>query len=147
MRPGKWRPPIFVAECEGKPEWESAPKPAIAEPRVQRALELFHQKHSIRLDDLNKHVGLSPSRFRHLFKQEVGLSPTHYFGLARLRQARMLLESSFLSVKEVAALVGVNDVSHFVRRYKLVYGETPSQTRLRSAVPSNASPIATSANK
>ncbi len=57
------------------------------------------------------------------------MSPKHYLRLARLEQAKELLEHSFLRVKEITALVGVNDVSHFVRDYKALYGHTPSQTR------------------
>ena len=37
--------------------------------------------------------------------------------------------TTFLRVKEVAASVGWNDVSHFVRDYKATYRQTPSQTR------------------
>jgi len=32
-------------------------------------------------------------------------------------------------VKEIAARVGANDISHFLRQYKAVYGQTPSETR------------------
>jgi transcriptional regulator GlxA family with amidase domain len=43
-----------------------------------------------------------------------------------------LLKSSFLTIKEVAVRVGVNDVSHFVRDYKALFGQTPSEARRRS---------------
>lgn len=46
-----------------------------------------------------------------------------------MERARQLLLNSFLSVKEIAGVVGINDISHFVRDYKALYGQTPSQTR------------------
>jgi len=76
-------------------------------------------------------LNLSTSRFRHLFKEELGISPNHYLKIVRLEGAKELLENSFLRVKEITALVGSNDVSHFVRDYKAFFGETPSQTRHR----------------
>jgi transcriptional regulator GlxA family with amidase domain len=102
------------------------------DPRIQRALDLLQQNHAPQSDDLAMTLNLSPSRFRHLFKEELGISPHHYLMNARLHRARALLENSFLRVKEVAALVGVNDLSHFVRDYKMLFNETPTQTRTRS---------------
>ena len=61
-----------------------------------------------------------------------GLLPRRYIRLVQLRKAKRLLEESFLTVKEVAAEVGMNDISHFGREYKLHYGQTPSETRLSS---------------
>jgi hypothetical protein len=49
-----------------------------------------------------------------------------------MERARHLLETSFLSVKEIAHQVGLNDESHFVRDFKKAYGEPPTRYRLRS---------------
>lgn len=107
------------------------------DPRILWALELFEKKASARVSDVAANLNLSSSRFRHLFKQELGLSPKHYLKLRRLKQAKKLLENSFLRVKEVTTIVGANDVSHFSRDYKAVYRQTPSQTRaLFARVPS-----------
>jgi AraC family transcriptional regulator, arabinose operon regulatory protein len=102
------------------------------DPRIQRALELIKQGHPRQIGDIATYFNLSSSRFRHLFKKEVGMSPKHCLRLVRLERAKELLENSFLRLKEVTAVVGVNDISHFVRDYKMLYGQTPSQTRARS---------------
>jgi transcriptional regulator GlxA family with amidase domain len=83
----------------------------------------------ITVDRFAKRVRLSSSRFRHLFTQATGISFARYVKEKRLTQARYLMEHSLLSVKEVTASIGVNDVSHFVRDYKLLYGERPSDSR------------------
>jgi transcriptional regulator GlxA family with amidase domain len=104
--------------------------------RVQKALELLQQSSvggPIRLADIAATVHVSSSHLRHLFKRETGTSVTHYVRLLRLRRAKELLETSFLSVKEVMSAVGFNDFSHFVREYKATFGRTPSETR-RSVV-------------
>jgi AraC family transcriptional regulator of arabinose operon len=100
------------------------------DPRILRALELFQKSTSAHVSDIAADLNLSSSRFRHLFKQELGLSPKRYLKLTRLNRAKKLLENSFLRVKEITTVLGVNDVSHFVRDYKAFYRQTPSQTRV-----------------
>jgi AraC-like DNA-binding protein len=48
----------------------------------------------------------------------------------RMERAKDLLESSFLSVKEIAYRVGLNDESHFVRDFKSTYGSSPALYRV-----------------
>jgi len=107
-------------------------KSAAKDPRIQRALDLLEQHEQHHSGNIASAVNLSSSRFRHLFKEQLGVSPHHYLMNARLQRARALLANSFLRVKEVAALVGVNDVSHFVRDYKTLFDETPTETRTRA---------------
>jgi transcriptional regulator GlxA family with amidase domain len=85
----------------------------------------------VRIEDIARSVHMSSSHLRHLFRSEVGLSPSRYVKLLRLEKAKYLIGNSFLEVKEIAGAVGFGDVSHFVRDYKSVYGERPSQTRTR----------------
>jgi hypothetical protein len=59
----------------------------------------------------------------------VGMPPIKYLKLLRMERAKGLLESSFLSVKEIAFQVGLNDESHFVRDFKLTYGYSPTTYR------------------
>src|SRR6185437_16132459 len=86
-------------------------------------------KAQVPLSDIASSVHISSSHLRHLIRREIGMSATHYVKMLRLKRARELLESSFLSVKEVMSSVGMNDISHFVREYKSVFGCTPSQSR------------------
>ncbi len=72
-------------------------------------------------------VHLSPSRLRHLFKNETGASLARHMRELRLQRAKRLLETTFLSVKEIAASVGVGGMSHFVRDFEKVYGMTPGR--------------------
>src|SRR5438309_5256486 len=72
-------------------------------------------------------VSLSPSRFSHLFKSEVGMPFTQYLKKARLEKARKLLEESSMPVKLIALGVGYKDPAHFEREFKKAYGVRPSQ--------------------
>src|SRR5688572_22090310 len=80
-------------------------------------------------------VNLSPSRFAALFRQETGVSPARFLRALRMERARLLLERTFLTVKEVMAFVGVNDPSHFSRDFRRHHGVAPSRLRERSWAP------------
>src|SRR3954447_26469296 len=74
------------------------------------------------LAEFAQSVDLSVWRLCHIFKSDVGMPPIKYLRFLRMERAKGLLESSFLSVKEIAYQVGVNDESHFVRDFKSTYG-------------------------
>ena len=57
------------------------------------------------------------------------MPPIRYLRQLRMERAKNLLESSFLSVKEIAYQVGLNDESHFVRDFKSTYGYSPALYR------------------
>src|SRR5262245_50957753 len=80
-------------------------------------------------------VNLSPSRLAVLFKRETGVSPVRYLRALRMERARVLLERTFLSVKEVMAFVGVNDPSHFTRDFSRHHGIAPTRLRQYSWAP------------
>ena len=81
------------------------------------------------LTEFAQSVNLSVWRLCHIFKSDVGMPPIKYLKLLRMERAKGLLESSFLSVKEIAFRVGLNDESHFVRDFKLTYGYSPTTYR------------------
>lgn len=81
------------------------------------------------LGEFAQSVNLSVWRLCHIFKSDVGMPPIRYLRLLRMERAKDLLESSFLSVKEIAFQVGVNDESHFVRDFKSTYGFSPALYR------------------
>ena len=82
------------------------------------------------LAEFAQSVNLSVWRLCHIFKSDVGMPPMRYLRGLRMERAKDLLESSFLSVKEIAYRVGLNDESHFVRDFKATYGSSPALYRL-----------------
>jgi transcriptional regulator GlxA family with amidase domain len=72
---------------------------------------------------------LSVSRFRHLFKTETGTSIGRYLKILRLQEAKELIGTTSLSIKEVMAQVGVKDKSNFARDFRKAYGFSPVQYR------------------
>ena len=74
-------------------------------------------------------VNLSPSRFTYLFRRDIGMSPVRFVRQRRLERAGELLDTTFLTVKEVMAQVGFNDPSHFTRDFRTSHGLGPRAWR------------------
>lgn len=85
--------------------------------RVERALIMIRQTNDLSLGDLAQEVNLSPSRLRHLFRDEVGLTIRTYSLWQRAQHAlRVIAEGSSLS--EAAYRTGFSDLSHLSRTHR-----------------------------
>ncbi len=88
-----------------------------------------HLSQTLTLQKLADSLDVSVSNFEHLFKQEVGISPTKYIKDLRLKKARELLETTQLSIKEIRVKVGIKNKAHFFRDFKQKFGSTPGEYR------------------
>jgi len=76
-------------------------------------------------------ANLSESHYRALFKRQTGYGPVDYFIRLRMHKACQLLDTSNLSIKEIAIAVGYDDPFYFSRAFKTVYEMAPTQYRLK----------------
>jgi AraC family transcriptional regulator of arabinose operon len=76
-------------------------------------------------------ANLSESHFRTLFKYKTGYAPMDYFIRIRIHKACQLLDTTDLSVKEIARLTGYEDALYFSRAFKVVVELSPTQYRLQ----------------
>ena len=106
-------------------------KESCSDPRMRAAIG-FLLAHDLakefRTEKLSDHLNLSTWRLLHLFHEYFGFSPARALKSRRMRRAMELLPT-FMTVKEIMDEVGLNDLSHFVRDFKRMYGLTPSQLR------------------
>ena len=86
-------------------------------------------------NELARAVNLSSSRLRHLFRTVKNMTLAQYQGNARMEEARRLLSTTYLSVKEVMTQVGIHSDSHFARDFKEACGLSPTQYRARTQAP------------
>jgi AraC family transcriptional regulator of arabinose operon len=87
-----------------------------------------HLRDPITLKDLARVAGLSESRFSHLFRAEMGISPGEHVRMQRLERARLLLARTSLGIAEVAAEVGMEPF-HLSASFRKVYGKSPRAFR------------------
>jgi AraC-like DNA-binding protein len=90
-----------------------------------------HLEQSVSFASFAAMANLSESHFRSLFKHETGYSPMDYFIRLRVHKACQLLDTTDLSVKEIARLTGYDDALYFSRAFKTVVELSPAKYRLQ----------------
>lgn len=88
-----------------------------------------HFSEDLSVTELAKMEGLSQSHYRTIFKEITGISPADYITLRRIENASKLLENTNMSLSEIAASSGYNDVYYFIRMFKKKAGITPAKYR------------------
>jgi transcriptional regulator GlxA family with amidase domain len=103
--------------------------------RIRRVLELMEREYSspMTASRMAEVVGLSRSRFGHLFKAETGKRFRSALRQIRLSKAQTLLAKSRLGIREIAFRVGFLSTPAFSRAFAKRYGQSPSQWRRRQA--------------
>ena len=96
-----------------------------------RAIEFIQNNfyHSIGVNDVSSHLGISRNYLFTLFKNGMGHSPSEYLTYCKLNRACHLLDDSALSVENVAYSCGYDSLSVFSKAFKHKYGLTPSAYR------------------
>lgn len=81
------------------------------------------------VDQVAAAINLSPSHFSRLFRSTTGFSPHEYIMLHRIDEAKALLQSTSLSVKEIAFRVGYRSEVNFITSFTDKTGTSPTQFR------------------
>lgn len=76
-----------------------------------------------------KHVNMDRTSLYRLFKRRFGISIIQYLRNYRMDKAASLLQSTDLTVKEIAVKVGMPDYPHFCKSFKVHNGYSPLEYR------------------
>jgi transcriptional regulator GlxA family with amidase domain len=97
---------------------------------VQAQIWLQNNYHKeIQVKDVASKFDMSTRNFNRRFKQATDQTPLHYLHEIRIDMAKDLLQTSNLSISEVADRVGYKDMGYFAALFKKVLSTTPSQYR------------------
>lgn len=98
---------------------------------VQKCIDYIeqHMEEKIHATDLAKRVGYHEYYLTRLFKQETGLSVANYVKFAKVERAKILLDSTELSVQQIADKLGFTTRSYFIQCFRTVTGMTPTTWR------------------
>lgn len=104
---------------KGRPKW------------LDRARELLHDQcsESLTLDEIAHIVGVHPAHLTRAFRRGFGQSIGEYVRELRIARARHLLETSEMTIGEIAHATGFADHSHFARTFKKYTGRSPQSYR------------------
>lgn len=92
-----------------------------------------HFAEPLTLSSLARMVHLSPSRFAHLFSEQLGQSPISYLEGKRIERAREKLVMTSQSISTIAYSVGFSSPSYFSKVLKKTLGMSPRELRQHSS--------------
>jgi AraC-like DNA-binding protein len=83
----------------------------------------------ITIDDMARAAICSRFHFTRMFQRATGVPPGQFLSAVRIHEAKRLLLSTSLTVKEITARVGYSSVSTFSAKFKETVGLSPSAYR------------------
>ncbi|WP_347557470.1 GlxA family transcriptional regulator [Robbsia sp. KACC 23696] len=76
-------------------------------------------------------AGMSQRQLQRLFREHLGVTPTHYYLTLRLRRARELLMQTDMSIMTITVACGFQSACHFSKSYREAFGTAPTTDRRR----------------
>ncbi|WP_437839863.1 AraC family transcriptional regulator N-terminal domain-containing protein [Sorangium sp. So ce1153] len=104
--------------------------------KIQAAMRFLRAnvERPLSVEEVARHVAMSPSHFAHRFRAVARVSPMRYLKQLRLDHARALLLSG-LRGSEAAQRAGYESASHFTRDFKRHFGAAPGDYAARFRKP------------
>jgi len=95
---------------------------------IEKAVVFIAENYNrpITLNDAAGEVLLNPSYFSNLFKETLGTSFNKYLTDFRISKAKELMKNPTVRIKEIAGMVGYNDVRYFIKVFKSITGISPN---------------------
>lgn len=88
-----------------------------------------HLDGDLSLEQLAKKAAISPRTLSRKFLAQTGMTPLQWVLMARIRKAQTLIESTALSVEQIASAVGFESATSFRERFMRVVGASPTAYR------------------
>lgn len=100
-------------------------------PLVREAMTLIEQniEEPLKVPEIADMLDVSQRQLERHFKKHVGCTLVQFGLHTRLQNARLLLISTDLSVREIATASGFNTLSHFAYSFGKFFGRRPSEYR------------------
>lgn len=91
-----------------------------------------HFSERLTLSETAARFGMSPQYFCTFFHENLGRTLTQHINSLRIEQASRILRETDLPIMEVGFSVGFENFSYFIKRFREVYGVSPSAYRKAS---------------
>jgi len=100
------------------------PKKSVIDASVQ---ELISSNGFTRINDLSDNASLSIAQFRKRFREEVGIAPSQYSKIVRIKTALDMIHKNQYSLTDISYTMGFFDQSHFIKDFKYIIGLSPKK--------------------
>lgn len=92
---------------------------------LEKAKEMLEDNVNYSIGEIAQKCGISQSGFRSVFKKTYGISPIDYKINVRINKAKFLLQSTDMSVEEIADKLNFYDTAYFCKVFKKNTGCSP----------------------
>jgi AraC-like DNA-binding protein len=92
----------------------------------------------LKVSQIYKEYPLAQSTLINSFRKRTGYTIVQYLGIKKMEYAAQMLRNSENNVTDIAAVVGISSLSHFIHKFKEHFGITPKEYQLLHAVDSAA---------
>lgn len=98
---------------------------------IQKAIShiSFNLTDDLSLSSIAEMLALNSSYLSTLFKRETGVTLTYFANQKRIEHALFLLNTTDLSIQDIAALCGIPDLNYFTKTFKKYQNMTPTEYR------------------
>lgn len=93
--------------------------------RIKKIIEENYNQNYLGLYYISEQVGVGTSYVSKVFKEEYGIGVVEYMNRLRIINAKKLMETNEMTVKEIAEKVGFTSDIHFIRIFKKYENMTP----------------------
>lgn len=96
-----------------------------------------HLNQRLDVEDLARRAGVSRRTLTRSFEETLGESPSSYITRMRLHRIRadlLAFDPRYSTIAEVSNRWGISELGRMSSRYRTLFGELPSQTRVRGAL-------------
>ncbi|MEM7655147.1 MAG: tetratricopeptide repeat protein [Bacteroidota bacterium] len=117
---------------EAEPTSAAIRRPTLEEQFMGSIQELVENRFTdpeLTVHELSEVVHLSHTQMYRKLKALTGQSPNHYIRAFRLKKGKTLLQTTDLSISEIAYDVGFNDPNYFSRAFVKEFGMRPTEVR------------------
>jgi len=129
---------LFLQRAGGQSQFSVQLAAQAAERRPLRELQSYiadHPRDDLSVPALAARCAMSPRNFSRVFARELGCTPAVYVERSRLDVARRLLESSVMSLDEVAAAAGLGTAATLHRVFRRSLRVSPGAYRRHFVAP------------
>lgn len=93
-----------------------------------------HLHEDIPMDLLCRKANMSKANFFRQFKIHFGITPTDFINRERIQRAKQMLAQPDKSVTDAAYSAGFNNLNYFIKVFKKMVGQTPTDFKKRLAL-------------
>jgi transcriptional regulator GlxA family with amidase domain len=137
---------LFVRRPGGQRQFSTSLAGQTAERPSLRELQAWitdHLGEDLSVSALADRAFMSERNFARVFRREVGVSPAAYVESLRVERAKLLLQSTPLSVREVGRRCGFGTVETLRRSFARAVGASPAdyRSRFQASAPAEVIPL------